>query len=923
MMINSLILAVLTVVETNGTWNVLRDGRPVVTDIAVDRGPIGSQDVKRSFAATADGSKVWNAWSEERDRRFRMEVAERADGAVELTMAGEVDYLGKLRRRGFSFDVPHGVLDGCAYRCYDRKLNPCTERSGVFGRETMAKEMRFLAANGLVFDFNPTGPGDYYASEADGWSHMDILFGFCRVERLANAYRFSTCGDVNSVWGGYIGTKIVIREGSFDDYDKYHAQRRFTYSDEMEASELVRFGDPEKGRLYTAECGTGTGSRRIPCKADGLYVVTFAAGNAEGAANRFSVTVNGETFLDDATVAPHTARVVSKVVYSRDRAIAFAWSGDWRVSFVAVQPLLADGEDFSVARRPWLTDGYEPGTLNRNSDFAEPAVFPLADDVYELPEPGTECAAKPKDYPVRNYRVEATADWIRNARMVRVFNNTSTLEGFDEPGLMEKYFDRELDGPGYNAIMLSGMLSRHTYVGHVDEGLKRVGRFTAEAHRRGYRVIDHFDVTLLWNMCGGFRVMGERLGETVRSRGTWLPSWQFCIMNPEFRKALFDYVRRDVVENGVDGLQLDEAQFWTHGCFCRHCRAAFERDTGWKMPMDETSPLWKEGSEFCRVWKTWRYRQSTNLLGEIRDSLRSVKPDLVLSAYATLYGLESNWEPLGLGREFFDLPRAVDYFGIEVMTRDVLNAALDSLVCHRMMSLFSTVHGSPVWNWYYNADWQNDYAGWALDEMTAQCPLLADVAHPAGSPDYVHFASRMERAGATSVADVAVVFPLERRRWGQDWHGDGDGEVVKAFRTRLLDLEKRHIPYDVVTEEHVKRNPRRYRFVIRSVDEFEKAYASDVWRVDAPESVAASIWREADGALAVHLLNLTGGARQPFAPVGQDVELTVPTGSKAVATSPDFAGQRELPTARDAKGRLVVTVPQDLLKAYLFIRITP
>ena len=924
MTLGSILLAALTVVDCGGALSVLRDGRTVVEAIAVDRGPVGSDDVRHSFETTPSGAKVWNAWSEVPDRRFRLEVAERPDGAVELTMAGEVDYLGKLRRRAFSFRVPHGVLDGEGYRSYDRGLRYATERSGVFGAETAAFESRFLAAGGLAFDFNATGPGDYYASEADGWSHMDILHGFCRVERDDAGYRFSACGDVHSVWGGYIGTKIVIREGDFGDYARRHVSNRFHYSEELAAQEVVRFGDPRKGRFYTGESGKGTVTRRFACAADGYYLVTFAAGNPAGADNRFSVSANGETLLDAVTIAPHTARTATKAVHSRDRAIEVTWSGDWLVSFVAVQPLLADGEDFSIARKPWVTDGFEPGTLNRNSDFARPPVFPVADDVYDLPVSGQECVGEPRTYPVRDYRVGKPADWIFNARMARVFNNTSSLEGLDAPELLGRYFENELERPGYNAVMLSGMLSRHTYVGHVEKGLERVRRFTAEAHRRGIRVIDHFDATLLWNLCGGFRVMGERVAELDRCRGTWLPSRQFCIMNPDFRRALFDYARRDVVENGVDGLQIDEVEFWIHGCVCRHCRAAFERDTGWKVPMDETSPHWKDGSAFSRVWKTWRYRQSTNLLGDLRESLRAVRPDLVLSAYVTQYGLHSNWEPLGLGREFFDLPRAVDFFGVEVMTRDVLNAPLDSLVMHRIMSLFSTVHVSPVWNWYYNGDWRNDYAGWALDEMTAQCPLLADVPHPAGTPDYARFTAGMVRAGATTVADVAVVFPNEARLWGQDWRGADDGKVVGELHGLLVALEKRRIAYDVVTEAFL-RTPKaaKYRFVVRTASDLEAAYASDVWRVKAPDTVVASLWREASGAWAVHLLNLAGGAAHPFAPVDEDIVLTLPSGTNAVATSPDFPGRRELPVVTDAEGRSMIVIRRGLLSAYLFIRIVP
>ena len=47
--------AALEVVERGGALSVTRDGRTVVSSVAVDRGEIGSDDVKGSFAEQPDG----------------------------------------------------------------------------------------------------------------------------------------------------------------------------------------------------------------------------------------------------------------------------------------------------------------------------------------------------------------------------------------------------------------------------------------------------------------------------------------------------------------------------------------------------------------------------------------------------------------------------------------------------------------------------------------------------------------------------------------------------------------------------------------------------------------------------------------------------------------------------------------------------
>ena len=106
-------------------------------------------------------------------------------------------------------------------------------------------------------------------------------------------------------------------------------------------------------------------------------------------------------------------------------------------------------------------------------------------------------------------------------------------------------------------------------------------------------------------------------------------------------------------------------------------------------------------------------------------------------------------------------------------------------------------------------------------------------------------------------------------------------------------------------------------------------------RIDAPDRVATSVWREESGALAVHILNLTGVANKvgeeiprtapnpAFPPIGRDVVITLPTSeaSEAEAVSPDFEGARRLVVGKGAGGATTVVLPAALLKAYVLVRI--
>lgn len=1063
----------LEVAERDGGFSVLRDGKTVLSSVSPIAGDLAGADVKTSFATLADGTRVLNRWCEEPDRNFRFEIADRADGAVEMTFAGHVPWNSENRRRGLRIDIPDEVFAGKRYESIKKPTVKYETESGVLSGGFGKIESRFLAVDGLIFDFNAYGPGDQNAAINDGLRHVDAMLGAYRITRRSGGgWAMEVGDDVRNTWGGYAATKMILREGVFADYDRLHAIRSFVYRYSFKASRLVSFGAPRAGRdyvdgetdydpargfgwlhggrrsvavghpsgaYYSAVCGSDAGTYRFGSLPAGRYFLTFAAGNYTGRDNRFSVEANGTTVMPEGCVPKGVVRKITVPLHVTGGNLDVKLSGDWVVSAMGVQPVIYDSEDFSISRGTWLVDGYEPGQLHRNCDVAAVPYRPAPrDETIPLVAPGSEFPAAPRMPPAEVDLPDPglpSLEWTRNADIYRLYNNSSTVADLDAPGALDAYFDRELAGRGVNAIMLSGMLSRHTYLNQAGRCLESVRKVVEASHRRGMKVIDHWDATLMWNIGEGFRIMTERTPELAMSLRGDLPSYQLCILNPEFRRKLFDYARRDV-ENGVDALQIDEAQFWPHSCVCKYCREEFHRDTGWWMPTDETSPAWNDGTPFMKCWKNWRIRKSTDFLIALRRSLKDIKPDLVLSAYTTPNGMFTTFASLGHGIDIMDLPRTVNFFGIEVMTRSVLKSVRAELPHHRTTRAITFAYGSPVWNWYYSSDWQNDYASWALSAMTGQTPFLSEVGRTAETPDYPRFKSGMVRDGAEPISEIALLFSTPSRNWN----------AGAAMRADLLGtaqaLEALHIPYEVVSEvsldakrlskfkvlfvgashcmtdaqvaavrgfaerggtvrlstlaaacdetggrrarwpftdvfgfepridrgsrELVWRKcgngmmiwspaPRGEAFCVESLNvgtpygyradpAAESEFRAEVelwagahrwWRVSAPDKVYASVWREKDGAVAIHFLNATGvdnkfgeivTDRAPvpaFPALKDDIVFEIPASGaiKATAASPDFAGIRELGTEALSGGMVRVTIPKELLGAYLFVRV--
>lgn len=825
----------------DGGFRITRNGELVVSSVSVDLGIQEDSDILRS-STVIEAGKVWNVWSEKRDRRFRLELVERTDGSVEITMMGQVDPESAVRKRVLNLDLPRAALDGKKFRrlSSSRSFRNFNEESGRFEKSMKAFTTRFLACDGLVFDFNPLGPGDSYGqvSQSNESSQEDsnAVMGMWSVCARGDDFRFSAGNHVRASCGGMSGAKIIIREGGFDDYGSWHLVRSYRYYQTLPARHLLAFGSPKRGKsfqegnmafsqkrkfgwlgdvkrsasvghhegmMYSSVRGKGRAVYRFSGLPDGYYIFGYVGGNYHGASNAFSISLNGIGFVSNADVPVDSVRSIFRAVHVNGGVLDVEFDGEWLVSSLSLQPLLGDAEDFSVRRGFWATDGYEPCMLFRNVDTRCAAVFSVSDETQALPVPGEECLAAPKALlsPVdRPDPKEPSLSWMQTAKMVRFLSNSATLSEFDEPGSLGRYIKKEYGKKNVRVVMLSGLHSRHTYLGHEARSVEAIRKMTDVFHKHGIKVIDHEDATLLWNIGAGFRVMMERLDHTVRTVREGIPSGQFCLSNPRFSERYYAYLRK-LVEAGVDGFQIDEVEFWHHSCVCRYCRDAFHRDTGWQIPLNELDADWNNPkSALRRRWHDWRVKSVTNWFVELRRRNKDINANLVLSNYTTNDGFYSPFPRRNASSDIIDLGRVMNYFGVEMMTRSTMKNGRNLIPIARMRDALKPKGTPPVWCWFYNFNWQNNYFAWAMSELVGQTPLLSDIPAEADTPKYEQFAASgnaMSRVDPRPEGGVAILFSAASRDWNEG------GKYRSGILGTAQALEALHIPYRFVSDQDI------------------------------------------------------------------------------------------------------------------------
>ena len=817
------VLAALSVREVgDGVFDIVRDGVVVLDDVRATFGWPQPTKFRSEKSVAPDGSRVWNRWSDEKEGRFRFELVERKDGAIEVSIMGSGDATTKNRWRNIEFSLPADVYSGKPWKGLLKNGRGYHEGEGSFGAAGK-QTFRYLATVGLVFDFGPFGPTEF---TEHGYRSIAPIAYFTFDKDGGAIARYTS--NFNGPSGGWSGAKLVLREGVFEDYAKLHALKGFWYGQRMETSHLFKFGAPQAGNeaaryvngdvpfekafgwvgdvprtthvgnrtgaYYSQVTGSGKATYRIAGLVNGWHIITLQLGNWTGVENRFAVRVNGEPLAEDVSVGAKNARTIARCVRVKDGKVDLEFDGTWTVSGIGVQPRLYEAEDFTVIRAFWYVKGFEPSEKYRTSTAAEPPVIATLDETIDMPEPGKETAAKLRELPRETDCGTGDLAWVREQRMWKL---PSCVEGeWDDETYREKLFAEQVAAHGYNSIMINGMLSRHTFPKDtIARGQERLAEITRLAKKHKLKVIDHMDTTLLWGHETGFRVMLERFPQVIRERWGNLPAaFQLCPNNPEMKKWLFEYLKRDV-EAGVDGFQLDEVEFCS-GCMCRHCREKFHAETGWQLPLDETSPDLKPGSktEFAVVWGMWKSKVVTDWHIELRKYLKKLKPDLYLSKYSTT----SNFVLSRFSHDcLVDYGRVMSSFGTEIMTANSIYNGRALLPLMKSKNVLTDAFGAPVWNWFYDKTPYSNYFSWGLCTLIGQVALLNDPKNDGSVPDPVNWAkvSRpMKADGARELAEVALLFSSATR----DRCPKSDHEVELIGLAQELDAL--HIPYRYVLD---------------------------------------------------------------------------------------------------------------------------
>ena len=830
---------------SDGVFSVLRDGGEVAVNVRATFQSCDPKSVERSCVIAPDGSKVWNFWSKDAESRFRFEVVQRMDGAVELSILGSAYENAGNRQRGIQFDLPM-QFRGKRWRARVDTLRDNPRQEGVFGEGSREFCPRELSSDGIVFDFNPYGPGEFSAT---GNNHILPVWkakagcgeGAARLEGLA---------DFDHPLGGYGGTKVVIREGAASDYCHHHVWEYFNYEQQFPTTRCVKFGapkagvayvegnfafDPKKGCgwvgtavpvvkvghrsgvYYSHAVGAGRAVYRFAGLEPGYYLATIQLGNYTDETNKFSVTAAGEKLGGELTVAKKKARTVSRFVHVDGGTCDFAFEGQWLVSAIALQMRIHDSEDFTIRRGFWYVEGYEPAIAYRSEYYRQTPEFPVSDETIDMPVPGKESDGvfRKPPLPISLPRPK-DVEWTSKMRLWKLMTNNSTMMELADDDYRERLFTETLARRPYNTVMFNGMLSRHTFPKErIELGKRLTSKFVKTAKRHGLKTVEHVDLTLLWNREVGVRTMIERTGQLIREYENNLPSLQLCINNPEMRRWIYGYLRGQV-EAGYDAMMLDECCFYHHGCVCRHCRERFHRETGWLLPLDETDPtfLSYRETELSRRWDEWKKATADTWRVEVREYLKQFNPNLVFMTYSTLKNftmpeVKASARVYSHGRSRRPFPaRSISVFGNEVMTENVLLGSRSLLPMTRARGLLRTDPAiPPLWNWYYNHDQNCNYFSWCLATMCGQTAFLTDLPPEAGIPDPESWAGvsrSMDICEAEPEARVALLFSVDSRDFNPD----------DKFEAELLglaqELEALHVPYaflgdDYLDAEHLNR----------------------------------------------------------------------------------------------------------------------
>ena len=317
------------------------------------------------------------------------------------------------------------------------------------------------------------------------------------------------------------------------------------------------------------------------------------------------------------------------------------------------------------------------------------AVERLFDDVAAIPTPEPAVALL-KDFRMTNWGASSSGN----------------LNDIRKPELAAKRA-RDVKAGGANVVITSGLQNRLNYLKYADEIAERQ-RIVADAcHAQGLKVFDHLDFTIFWQ--SAYPLVFEHPEWAQRELRDGTPGRWLCLSQPAYREFYAQYLEK-LVRAGIDGFMLDEISFHDQiktYCGCEHCRANFEKETGYRMSefWDEEvinnrdHPLWQ-------LWWHWQKKAIVEFKSFLLKRLQKINPDAILLAYNTsIYRLSTRVSDM-------QEQARVCFVGTEG-TDTVYPGYANFYSQHRILSAFARKYGRPSWaHFAAESDEQFEFSGY-------------------------------------------------------------------------------------------------------------------------------------------------------------------------------------------------------------------
>ena len=777
----------------NSDGTVLLNGKALIADEKVT--VLNKTDKLSAIAPeitrhNVNGTQVVNSISkDEKVMPFRRETAVSADGSkVEVTYQARIDAFRvqiseQAKKIGYSFKTDVRDFDGGKYYVITGRSHLAQVKQGDFDlkKPFAPGKIRFLALEKgdkkLVIDANVEGVTNYSSPSWD----VVLRKGFLYIDHTAASnYRGETTQG-----------KLVFYEGTAADYDKYHARRKYSYQSDFNADRAYSFGaakvgnvyqkidsklfntkaqagwvsDPAaevvsiapSGALYSALKGSKPAVFKVSDLKSGIYFVTLRTSAGSGDTGKFSVKVNNAEFIKNMVVPAGKLMNATFPMWIENGTAEFAFEGSWQVSTIVLQLLQTTFEDIKFRRGYWVSDDYEPCLMLKNAYYKK---HPVMEKDIHLTDLAPHRPVIPADFKLKMKRevflppATEKNQWRFNELISSSGANKSKFIDFKTDELKERELDH-IAKSNSKVIILSGMLSRHTFPAHMARADQYVTDFTRLAHKRGMKVFDHVDMPLLWNADSGFRVMCETTSQLQRNVSTGAVNRMYCINNPMRNRVFFDWAKNLVKKSDIDGMMVDEVTFFTGNfCGCRFCRTKFTEDTGLTLSMDET---YKMPPMLFKSWKEWRNKAIGDWWVAFRKEIAPIKEEFSTLLYTTHGG----WSNQHAG-SLFEGARSVDILGTEIMSRNVIAAQRSVNAFRKMKTALGELYHAPIYGLVYPGTgcWNIAYFGWALNYMNRQTTWDKAPAKPAGAADFKTYAQRLDLGSSYGLADTAVVYSL-------------------------------------------------------------------------------------------------------------------------------------------------------------------